>query len=310
MLFRIAVFGAGKWAQTVVAMLIQREDVVVSAILAKDTEKRRDWTGAIPVYTSVNKLFEEQKIDGVVICTPPTSHLELCLAALDYGLPCFLEKPAVLSSDEMMRLHAKANAVGVPIVVDYIHLYSTPFQDLVKECSTRSRPKKVIALAGNMHARPRDCSMLWDWGAHDVSMCVSCLGKGDVQVKSAEAWPKDDVSFESVKLKLTWDGVPVSLRFSEGLKRKARIFAVQYENEVLLYNGLSPHTFAHWKQQPAGGYRKVGGEGHPSASENPLGKAFEYFVSLARKQISEPGVLDLSVEVTRILELCDQGLKS
>lgn len=307
---RLAVFGAGKWAQTIISVLRQKENVQVSAILAKDAAKIRGWAGSAPVYTDINKLYDEQDVDGVVICTPPESHLELSLSALSRKLPCFLEKPAALSLRDVKLIQAKARAMGVPVVVDYIHLYSASFQHLVKECSVRPRPQKVLALAGNTQTRARDCSLLWDWGAHDIAMCLSCLGTGDVCVESADVWPKNETPFDSVRLHLGWDGIPVKLRLSERLNRKARVFAVKYENEVLIYNGLPPHSFTHLRRVGQGRYQRIDPEDRLSENQNPLSSALDHFISIIRNGASESVGLEPTIETTRILELCHRNIQA
>jgi predicted dehydrogenase len=308
--FRMALFGAGKWARNIVRVLQARGDVTLEAVLVNDTQKPRDWLGTAPVYDDPEKLLKSHALDGVIICTPAASHADLCIRALGAGLPCFVEKPATLSLADMQRIRAAAEAADLPVVVDYIHLYSAPFQDLLKALKTRPRPKKIVALAGNTVAAVRDCSILWDWGAHDVAMTVACLGNGDASVDRADAWPRGNASFDSLRLQMDWDGVRVRFRFSQELARKARAYVVQYEDEILLYTDLPAHTLSRWRRRPGGRFNGASREILSSGGANPLNAALDSFIDKATKRTLDRDALSCSVEVTRILELCERHLSA
>ena len=308
--FRMALFGAGRWARNIARALGERGDVKLEAVLARHTGIAREWLGDIPVYDNPGTLLKKHELDGVVICTPPASHADLCIMALDHGLPCFVEKPATLSLADMKRIQAKAESVGLPVVVDYIHLYSKPFQDLIKEMKTRPRPKSIVALAGNTQASPRDCSILWDWGAHDMAMALACVGAGHASIGRLETWPRNSAAFDSMRLQLNWNGVPMHFRFSQELPKKARAFVVQFENEVLLYSDLPSHALSRWQRAPGGRFNKASREILSSGGARPLNAALDSFIDKARKRAVDRDDLSSSVEVTRILELCDQHLSA
>ncbi len=306
--FKMALFGAGKWARNIARALTERGDVHIEAALVRDPSKPRDWLHGTPVYTDPSALLRKHACDGAVICTPPATHSDFCITALEHGLPCFLEKPATLSLAEMKRIETAAMRAGLPVVVDYIHLHSVPFQRLVEETQRRGRPVKVIALAGNKEAAVRDCSILWDWGAHDIAMAVACLGGVGAVPHQVDAWPAHTAAFDSIRLRLDWAGIPVHFRFSQELPRKARAFCVQFQEEVFLYTDRPVHTLTRWPRGAAGRYRKASGEVLVQGGVNPLHAALDSFINKARKRAVVRDDLSSSVEVTRILELCDRQL--
>jgi predicted dehydrogenase len=297
---RIGLFGAGAWARNIVRLLAAREDVHIAAVLVHDTSKPRDGLGDAPIYDDVETLLSQHALDGAVIATPPGSHARLCVAALNLGVPCFVEKPAALSTADMERIAATAIVADVPVVVDYVHLYSSAFGQLLAEVRKRGRPRKIAALAGNPAAAPRDCSVLWDWGAHDVAMTRACLGAGDVTVAGLRIWPKERV-FDSVRLDLRWDGIPVRFKFSQHLPRKTRHFSVQYDDEVLVYTDRPEPTLS----RMARGVAPVNPTILAGGADNPLATALDSFLNKARKRGADRADLAFSADVTRVLELCE-----
>lgn len=66
--------------------------------------ERRD--PRLSVHASMAELFATERLDFVDICTPPRSHLELMLSALDHGCHVMCEKPFLLqpsSFDALLR---------------------------------------------------------------------------------------------------------------------------------------------------------------------------------------------------------------
>lgn len=77
--------------------------------LAKDFAKRHN----VPLwYDDADKLLQNPDINAVYIATPPSTHLQYALKALEFGKDVYLEKPMVISNDEALQLKnavAKSN---------------------------------------------------------------------------------------------------------------------------------------------------------------------------------------------------------
>lgn len=63
-------------------------------------------------YDSPEDLLAGEPLDFVDICTPPSSHAELTLRALDRGLHVLCEKPLVSSPEELRRVAGAAASAG------------------------------------------------------------------------------------------------------------------------------------------------------------------------------------------------------
>ena len=69
--------------------------------LAQDFAKRHN----VPLwYSDVDKLLANQDINAVYIATPPSSHLDFTIKALNAGKDVYLEKPMVLNKQEASKL--------------------------------------------------------------------------------------------------------------------------------------------------------------------------------------------------------------
>ena len=59
-------------------------------------------------YADFGALLDDPDINAIAVCTPPQTHVEIALAALDAGKHLFIEKPLTLSLDESDRLIERA----------------------------------------------------------------------------------------------------------------------------------------------------------------------------------------------------------
>ncbi len=65
------------------------------------------------------ELIERDDIDLISVVTPPATHLEMTLAALERGKAVLCEKPMALNSAEAKRMTERARKVGVLALIDH-----------------------------------------------------------------------------------------------------------------------------------------------------------------------------------------------
>jgi predicted dehydrogenase len=84
-------------------------------------ERRAAWERATgtDTYGSVDELLERVRPDAVVVGTPPDSHAELCLRAIDAGCHVYCEKPFVVTTGEADRVIEAAKAAGRMVAVNH-----------------------------------------------------------------------------------------------------------------------------------------------------------------------------------------------
>ena len=84
-------------------------------------EQRRSWRSetGLDAYTSMEELVDKTQPDLLVIATPPESHADLCIEAVDRGLHVFCEKPFVMDLDEADRVIAAAAAADRVVTVNH-----------------------------------------------------------------------------------------------------------------------------------------------------------------------------------------------
>lgn len=118
---RLGFIGTGGVAQGHMQRLAAMPEVEMAAyvdVLAERAEKAAaDFGGK--AYTDFRAMFEAERLDGVVICTPPFAHGDIELAACELGLPMLIEKPVAISVAMAKPILSAVKASGVATVVAY-----------------------------------------------------------------------------------------------------------------------------------------------------------------------------------------------
>src|SRR5215472_749148 len=114
---RAGVLGAGWIGQRHAEALARRGDVVVTAVCDLDTGRAArvaELAGGARVFADWREMLDGADLDALWICTPPRAHAAPAVAALDRGLPLYLEKPIARSGQDAARIvgaAARGNAV-------------------------------------------------------------------------------------------------------------------------------------------------------------------------------------------------------
>jgi myo-inositol 2-dehydrogenase / D-chiro-inositol 1-dehydrogenase len=105
----IGMVGAGAVAARHVRTLLALDGVRVAAVADPALERARrlaELAGAA-AYPNHLELLERERLDAVYICVPPFAHGAPELAAIDAGLPFFVEKPVAIDLETAAEIAAR-----------------------------------------------------------------------------------------------------------------------------------------------------------------------------------------------------------
>lgn len=118
---RVALVGLGGAAERIHLPALRAIERVELVGGADPDPQRRAWAlraGLPQVVADADALIASTRPDVVVIATPPSSHRDLCLLALDAGCHVFCEKPFVMSVAEADEVVAAADRAGKWVAVN------------------------------------------------------------------------------------------------------------------------------------------------------------------------------------------------
>lgn len=133
-MLRAALIGAGEIALQHLACLQALPTVTLAGVCDRSrglAESAAERFGAGAWFTDHRAMFDEIRPDVVHITTPPPSHFQLAMDALEAGAHVIVEKPATTTRDSLSVLLQSAADKQRVLIEDYNYLFNAPVQHIV-----------------------------------------------------------------------------------------------------------------------------------------------------------------------------------
>jgi predicted dehydrogenase len=287
-LVRLGLIGAGRWGKNFIRTIRGLDGVVLSVLCSRNPASGSLVDSTCRIVQDWRDLLGGDLCEGVIIATPPDTHAEILEAMIRARMPSMVEKPLTLDLQQALDLQRVLRLHPTPVLVDHIYLFHPAYIEL-KRLSMELGPIRSVQSEGGNHGpfRP-NYSALWDYGPHDISMCLDLLQESPQRVACRASETQEGGSYE-LDLEFPND-IRSCLKVSNVASEKVRRFTVRCEQHVLIFDDLLPQKL------------RQDGAPVPVADRLPLAAAVAAFVNGIRHGATEPFGLDLAVEVIRTLD--------
>lgn len=118
---RVGFVGAGIIANRHAGVLLGFEDVRIVAAADPQKERAQELAArcGATAYADFHEMIGREDLDAVYICVPPFAHGAPEAAALDRGLPFFVEKPLAVELETAETIARRVAEKGLPTAVGY-----------------------------------------------------------------------------------------------------------------------------------------------------------------------------------------------
>ncbi len=190
MTVRLAVLGAGRIgkihgknaATSGRSVLVSVSDPFAEAAQALAAE-----TGA--VVRSIEEAIVAPDVDGVLICTPTSTHADLIETAAKAGKAIFCEKPVDLSSERIVETLKVVDAAGVPLLIGFNRRFDPNFADLQRRIQDGAVGNVEIVTILSRDPNPPHAGyvgtsggLFRDMMVHDLDMARFLLGEDPISI--------------------------------------------------------------------------------------------------------------------------------
>ena len=166
---KIGIIGLGHWGRNYLRIFneLQAFDEIVVCDIRKDI--------SLPYKncrfcSNAQTIFDDPKIENVVIVTPPSTHFEFLMRAMDAGKNILIEKPVVIKAEHHKRLLIRK--YDKLILAGHIFLYNPAVHYVKKFLQSGDigqiynvRCKRVF-----LGLIREDVNALWEIAPHDISV--------------------------------------------------------------------------------------------------------------------------------------------
>jgi predicted dehydrogenase len=285
---RLGLIGAGRWGKNFIGTIRARKSVVLSVLCSRNPASSSLVDSNCKIVHDWHDLLAGGLCDGVIIATPPHTHAEILQAMIRARMPSLVEKPLTLDLQEALDLQLLLRQNPTPVLVDHIYLFHPAYGELKRLRAELGPIRSIQSEGGNRGPFRPNYNALWDYGPHDIAMCLDLLQKPPLRVACKAAETSEGGNYE-LDLQFPAD-VRASIRVGNLASTKVRRFAAQCENNTLVFDDLSPDKL------------RLDGVPIPVADTLPLAVAIQTFVNGIRHGATERFGLDLAIEVIRALD--------
>ena len=300
---RLGLAGAGAWGRNYIRTIGSLPGMRLACVASRNPETAKIVPPACAVLPDWRALLDPSLVDGVIIATPTPTHVSIALAAIEHGLPVLVEKPLTLDVIQARGVKARATEKQVLVMVDHTQLFHPAYRKLKSLLPRLGRLQSLRGLAGRIGPFRPDTPALWDWGSHDVAMCLDLIGTPPTRIaaKVIERATIDGHEGESVQIDLGFpSSVAASLLVSNIFREKTRRFSAVGDRAALTYDDAAADKLS----------LEQNGLRQPIAvdAELPLAVAVREFAQAIGARSRNARSLDVAVQVVEVLSVCAAAL--
>lgn len=298
---RLGLVGAGRWGKNYIRTIAALNGVRLDAVASRNPETAALVPAGCRVVADWHALVDDGDIDGVVIASPPDTHADILIAAVERRKAVLAEKPVVMSRSDAARIRAMLARRPATVMVDHTHLFHPAFRALCREAASLGPVRSIRSSAGNHGPYRRDASVLWDWSPHDVAMCLALL-PGEAHVEGAlrvDARVIEGVPAERIVLDLRLAGdVPAQITVST-LDERHRWLAAECDAGTLVFRDFVAEKLVRFA--PGADLASVQYTAIATGPELPLTRAVIEFADRIRARNVDRDNIDRALAVVDLL---------
>ena len=167
-------------------------------------------------YENINVIFEDEKLDAVIITTPTKTHYEIIINCLNHNKHVFIEKPITEDKEEITKCFELAKNKNLVLFVGYNRRYDNTIQNIKNKISNNEIGKINYALTiSRDYPYPQDSflkisgGIFHDCATHDIDYMNWVLNDKPISVYVSV--PDNDNTQD-----FSYDHVTINFKYSTG----------------------------------------------------------------------------------------------
>lgn len=217
---RLAVVGVGLIGKCHISSINSAKGAVLACLVdPSETAQVFAETCGVDRYSSIEEMFEETNVDGVILATPSQLHVAGALVCVDNACPVLVEKPLGVEANEAELLLAAAKSANVPVLTGHHRRHGAVIQK-AKQLIDQGALGAIVAFQGTCWFHKPDDYFDTEWRSrsgggpvfinliHDINTMLYLLG----DVASVHAMGANMIRGGEVE-----DTAAITLRFHSGV---------------------------------------------------------------------------------------------
>lgn len=192
-ILRAGILGAGFISDYHLQAILKQENATLIAVCDLNKQAANKLAAQAPgtrVFTDLDHMLEQAKLDVVHVLTQPDSHFFLATKILEAGCHAIIEKPVTINSEQAEQLAALAREKNLSVAINHNFVFSRPFNALQEVLergelgpikSVRVVWKKILPQINsgpwNLWMLREPGNILFETGSHTLSELLAVIGR-------------------------------------------------------------------------------------------------------------------------------------
>jgi len=231
-MIQFALIGLGAWGKNYISTIDSFTDCRIKYVCSKTPQILQSLKGNYVKTTDYRELFTYSDIDGVIIATPALTHFQITKDFLNHGYNVLVEKPLTTNLEEGKTLQRISQKKKKILMVGYIYLYNPAFAKLLRIIKKIGKVRYIQTEGFDWTPSRKDISVLWDWGSHDISMCLQIMQQFPKKIHASAYGINKNVG--TVSLALYFKEAQAIINFGCILpKKKREVFVIGEKGSII-----------------------------------------------------------------------------
>jgi len=219
------------------------ESSALTAVMRRDEEKAKDFAERHNVsryYTDAQLLINDPEIDAIYVATPPNTHKEYAIMAMEAGKPVYVEKPMAMNYTECLDMIKVSERTNQKLFVAF-YRRALPYFKKVKTLLDEQTIGKILTVQVIHYVKAKDSDLkaqnhtwrvdkniagegyFYDLAPHTLDILDFLLG----EIEEAQGYSQNLVGFYDVK-----DTISAIFKFKSGILGTGQWCFVSSERSV------------------------------------------------------------------------------
>jgi predicted dehydrogenase len=243
----VAVIGYGYWGPNLVRNFMGTKGACVRYVIDLSPSRREEASRLYPSVTAIEDLrsvLSDPGIDLVIVATPPSTHADIAIQALQAGKHVLVEKPLAATAADAERICSAAERAGRHVFVDHTFVFTPAVRKMCALAHEGNLGRLLYydSTRINLGLFQRDVDVIWDLLPHDLSILDYLLdGKmpNSVSCVGAAHYVNDQSELAYVSLHYP-DGFLAHIHVNWIAPVKIRQILLGGDRRMLVYDDINP----------------------------------------------------------------------
>ncbi len=306
-LVKLGLIGVGRWGRNIVKTTSKIPGLKLICVSSNNLNTQKFTPKDCKIFPNWRDLINFPELDGVIVCTPPKTHFRISESFIKKGYPVLIEKPLTLDYDEAKKIYHLSKSNNNLVMTDFTQLFNLKFIALKESLKLVGDIKFLITKTGNYGPYRKDTPVLWDWGAHDLSVLISLMGHYPKKIFSKKV--KENIrrnEDESLwNINCVFDNEIESTTLIGNMMPRSRKIGILGSKGMLVFDDISTNTLTFHSNWDYRDFPSKGGQTiKVDSKKEPLYCILESFSNLIRRGINNHWSIEMGVEISRLLTEC------